>query len=130
MNFSRMALADEIAERIKSNKTRGLASSVAAYLVEAGKTAEINSLERDIMQQRADKTGTLEVTAITAHKLGQKELDAIARKIMKTDTSAKAVIVNQVIDKSVSGGVRLEFPNQLLDLSVGAKLNKLRQLTS
>lgn len=130
MSFSRAVLAEEIAGRISSGKTRGLAGSVAAYLVESGKTAEVNSLERDIMQQIAEKTGTVEVTAITAHKLSQKELDGIARKIMKADASAKTVVINQTIDRSVVGGVRLEFPNQLLDLSVSAKLSKLRQLTS
>ena len=114
----------------RSNKTRGLAKSIAAYLIESGKTSEVNSLERDVMQNRADSTGTVELTAITAHHLGQKEIDLIVRAIKKTDPYCKAVIINQVIDESVIGGLRLELANQLLDMSVSAKLNKLRQLTS
>ena len=131
MSFSRTALAEEVAKAMSSpSKSSKLAQSVAAYLIDTGKTSEINSLERDIMQLRADKDNAVELTAISAHPIEDKQLKEIERMVRQLNPDCKEVIINQTQDETVIGGVRLELANQLLDLSAAAKLNKLRQLTS
>lgn len=131
MSFSRSILADEIANALKSpSKSKKVVRSVAAYLIENGKTSELNSLERDIMELRAEKDGVIELTALSSHELGEKQLKEIERLVKKQYPRCKQVIINQSIDESVVGGVRLELANQLLDLSAQAKLSKLRHLTS
>ncbi len=131
MSFSRSTLADEIAKDINSYKSnKKLAKAIAAYLIEEGKTSELNSLERDIMQLRSVKNGIAELTAITSHPLEERQVKEIESLVKRLDPAYKTVIINQSIDESVIGGVRLELANQLLDLSVSSKLNKLRQLTS
>jgi len=48
--------------------------------------------------------------------------------VAKTSKADK-VILNETIDPSVIGGVRIETNEQQLDITVRAKLNKLKQAT-
>ncbi len=130
MSFSRTSLAGEIAKRLSGKQPRKLAKEVAAYLIENNKAAELNSLERDIMEERGAKNGIIELTAISVHQLESAQITNIERLVKKLYPNCKQVIVDQVLDESITGGVRLEFANQLLDLSAGAKLNRLRKLTA
>lgn len=130
MKFSRQTIANEIAKRVSAGKTARLPKSIAAYLIENNKTSELNSLERDVIQRRAELENIVELNAISAHPLGKIQISTIERTVKKLYPSCRSVIVNQRIDESVIGGVRLEFANQLLDMSASAKLSKLRQLIS
>lgn len=130
MSFSRTSLATEIASRLKGGDGKSLTKSIAAYLIENGKTSELNSLERDITELRSSESGVVELSAISAHPLEQSQIDGIEQIVRKINPKCKRIIVNQTLDESVIGGIRLEFANQLLDLSASSKLSKLRQLTS
>lgn len=130
MSFSRSSLVNEMNKQIAAGKSSRLAKAVAAYLIETGKTSEINSLERDVIEGRSTENGVVELTAISAHPLEQAQLQEIERIIKKLNPTCKEVIVNQNLDESLVGGIRLEFANQLLDLSASSKLSKLRQLIS
>lgn len=129
-SFSRVKLADKVAEMLAKQSEKSLAKKIAAYLIEKGKTNELNSLSRDIMQARKNRDNIIELTAISSHALSETQLEAIKRTVLKISPKADKVIINQKIDESIIGGVRLEFANHLLDLSVSAKLNKLKQLTT
>jgi len=130
VSFSRKKLADEILQRLGSGSQDELAKKVAAYLIENGKTSELNSLSRDIMQVRKSQDGVVELTALSSHKLSEDQIEEVKSVVMRVSPNAKKIIINQKIDESVIGGVRLEFANHLLDLSVSAKLSKLKQLTT
>lgn len=130
MRFSRIKLADEIVRRLGKGRQKTLAKQIAAYLIETGKTSELNSLSRDIMQARKGRDSVVELTAISSHQLSPPQIEAINKVVREISPNAKKIIVNERIDESVVGGVRLEFANHLLDLSVGAKLSKLKQLTT
>lgn len=130
MSFSRTKLADKTAEMMDSQPQDALAKKIAAYLVENGKTSELNSLSRDIMQVRKSRNHIVELTAISSHKLSEDQIEEIKKTVLKISPNAKKIIINKRVDRSVVGGVRLEFANHLLDLSVSAKLNKLKQLTT
>jgi F0F1-type ATP synthase delta subunit len=125
-----MKLADKIVQLIDDEDKNMLSKKVAAYLIETGKTSELNSLSRDVMQARKSRDGIVELTAISSHQLSEQQIEAIKQTVLKMSPNAKEVIVNRKSDESVIGGVRLEFANHLLDLSVSAKLNKLKQLTT
>lgn len=131
MSFSRTKLAEQIVNRLSDDDSAAnLSKEVAAYLIDAGKTSELNSLSRDIMQVRKSKYNLPELTVITAHELSSHQIEDIKQTVLKISPNAKEIIINQKIDKTVIGGVRLEFANHLLDMSVSAKLNKLKRLTS
>ncbi len=123
MKFSRTKLADQIARMLGEGNQKSLAKKVAAYLIENGKTSELNSLSRDIMQARKSRENIVELTAISSHKLSDTQIELIKTTVKKISPNAERIIVNEKIDESVIGSVRLEFANHLLDLSVSAKLN-------
>jgi len=127
--ISRHRIAAAIADQIdlaKDEKT--LSREIAAYLLSARRTGELDSVLRDIMQLRADR-GIVEVVAATAHPLTSATRKDIEATVRTHFPSAKTVIVSEAHDPTVVGGVRLELANEQLDLSVRAKLNRFKQLT-
>lgn len=131
MKTSRHKIADFLAERslqpgVDSEK---LSREIAAYLLETGRTGELSSLSRDIMQRRAEQ-GAVEVTAISAHPLTGDLRKEIKDKIRVFYPQAKRISINESVDPEMLGGVRLELANEQLDLSVRSKLNRFKQLTS
>lgn len=130
MKTPRRQIAAYLAERSLSSSVDAgkLSREVAAYLLETNRTGELSSLLRDVQQIRAER-GIVEVIARTAHELsaaGRKDIEAYVREMYP---DAKQIIASEVRDEDVVGGVRLEFANQQLDLSVRGKLNRFKQLT-
>jgi F0F1-type ATP synthase delta subunit len=102
---------------------------VAAYLLSEGRSNELDSLLRDVQADWASRQ-YLEVIAASAFPLTPAVREDIARTVKKIHPEAKHIIVTEVHDPSVIGSVRLSLPDQQLDLSVQAKLNKFKQLTA
>lgn len=108
---------------------QAFAKEVAAYLLDTGRTGQLNSLARDMVKQRADQ-GVVEVTAVSAHELADSVRADIRAHVERLYPNASQIVINERRDESVIGGVRLEFPEQQLDLSVRSKLNRLKALTT
>ena len=129
-NASRSRLAAIIAERCQpSASTKELSQEIAAYLIAEGRTGELDSILRDVMQYRADH-GIVEVTAVDARPLSESVKRDINSLIKGLFPTAKQIIISEQIDTSIIGGVRLELANQQLDLSIRSKLNRFKQLTT
>lgn len=127
---TRKELAGIIGEQtlhIVDNNT--LAKAVAAYLSAEHRSVDINTLMRDIMQYRLER-GIVEVVAISAHELTPVVLADIKSLMHEHFPAAKEIIIDTRIDESVVGGIRLELPQETLDLSVKAKLNLFKQLVA
>lgn len=131
MKIPRHKIADFLAQRSLQPGVdpAALSREVAAYLLETGRTGELSSLARDIMQRRAEQ-GVVEVTAVSAHPLTSDLKKEIKEKIRVFYPQAKKISINESVDPDVLGGVRLELANERLDLSVRSKLNRFKQLTS
>lgn len=108
---------------------QSFAREVAAYLLDTGRTGQLNSLARDMVIQRAEQ-GVVEVTAVSAHELSESVRADIRAQVERLYPNAAQIVINERRDESVVGGVRLEFPEQQLDLSVRSKLNRLKALTT
>lgn len=108
---------------------RRLSQKTAAYLLSEKRTGELDSLLRDMTFRRADQ-GIVEVTAVSAHKLTPEVRGDVQEQVRERYPSAKKIIINERIDKNMVGGVRLELIGRQLDLSVRAKLNRFKQLTT
>jgi len=130
MRISRQQLALIIAkETMQLNDVRPIARSTAAYLLAEKRTAELESIIRDVMQYRADH-GVVEATVVSAHEIGEQVLnDAKALTLQQFPTATNAII-RERHDPHVIGGVRLDYANYQLDLSVQAKLNTFKRITS
>lgn len=126
----RSRLAALMADKLDSGSNGAeLAKELAAYLLTEGRSSELDSLLRDIMQIRSDR-GIVEVIARTSHPLDAAVRESIKAEVRVLFPEAKTIIISEVHDVSVVGGVRLEFANQQLDLSIRAKLNRFKQLTT
>ena len=126
----RSRLAAIIADRSQqSSGSKELSQEIAAYLLAEGRTGELDSILRDVMQYRADH-GIVEVAAVDARPLSDSVKIDIENLIKGLFPNSKQIIISEQIDTSVIGGVRLELANQQLDLSIRSKLNRFKQLTT
>ena len=129
MKVARYQLAQVLAEKsLGSVNEQAFANEIAAYLLDENRTGDLDSLLRDIWQYRTDN-GIVEVVVQTAHELTPAVRKDIESEVRRAYPTAKKIIVTEHIDANVVGGVRLEFANEQLDLSVRAKLNRFKQLT-
>lgn len=127
MRPSRKKIAEVLASRIKRGESLSkLSKETAAYLLDSGRSNELESLMRDVMAIRADD-GQVEVSLTTAHKLDGKTDKEIKQLVKSIRPNAKSVQIDEQVDPSLIGGLKLNVINQSLDLSIRAKLNKLKQ---
>lgn len=130
MKASRTRIAGVIADKtLQSGISEQLAREVAALLLSEGGVGELDSLLRDVQADWADR-GYVEVLAASAHPLSSDAKSTITKQVRTLYPDAKQIVVTEVLDPEVIGGVRLSLANQQLDLSVEAKLNKFKQLTA
>lgn len=127
---ARHQIAAVLAERSLGRvDAQQFSDQIAAYLLSERRTAELEPLLRDIMQYRADH-GIVEVIAVSAHPLSASVRGDVERQVKSVFPKATKIIVSEELQPDVVGGVRLELPNQQLDLSVRAKLSRFKQLTT
>jgi F-type H+-transporting ATPase subunit O len=129
MKIPRNGLVPILAELSGKLPAKKFSREVAAYLLDENRTGELDSLARDLIDYRAEH-GIVEVTAVSAHKLTEAALKEVRQKVKQLYPKARQIIINQRLDESQIGGVRLEFPDRQLDLSLRAKINELKQLTA
>jgi F0F1-type ATP synthase delta subunit len=128
MKVSRVRIADVVAEdSMKKGFSESEARSIAAYLLSNRRTAELDSLLRDIRGAWAER-GFIEVTATCAHELSEEVQQDITAEVRKLYPTANQIVIVQKHDPTIVGGVRIEFANRQLDLSVEAELNKFKAL--
>ena len=129
MKAPRTKLAQTVADRtLKDGVTKQFSKEVAAYLLTERRVNELDSILRDVQADWA-VAGHVEVVATSAHPLTPAIQTEIKRQVEKLYPRAKQIIIVEVRDPEIRGGVRLSLANQQLDLSVEAKLNKFKQLT-
>jgi F0F1-type ATP synthase delta subunit len=129
MKTPRTRIAQSVADTtLQKGVTKEYAREVAAYLLAEGRVGELDSLLRDVQADWA-ANGYVEVIARSAFPLS----DVVKADIMKQAKAlypqARTIIVTDLIDPSVIGGVQIMVANEQLDLSVEAKLNRFKQLT-
>ncbi len=123
----RTRLAKLVADRtLKKGSSKQFNREIAAYLLSERRVNELDSLLRDIQADWAE-VGHVEVVARSAYPLSASVKADIRREVKKVHPSAKQIVINEVIDPEVVGGVRLNLPNRQLDLSIRSKLNLFKQ---
>lgn len=112
-----------------STQAKSLSREIAAYLLEEGRTGELDSLMRDVVADRAE-AGLVEVTAVSAHELTSTIRHDIELQARRQYPDARKFSINERIDTSQVGGLRLELVNKQLDLTVRDSLNRFKELTT
>lgn len=126
---SRLELAEIIGERTLHEPMGALKTAIAAYLLEENDVSELDSLMRDVLAYRAAH-GFVEATLFSAHPLTDAVRKDVANLLRQEYPNAKSISMNEMIDHSVVGGVRIELAGKELDLTVRAKLNIFKRLTA
>jgi F0F1-type ATP synthase delta subunit len=130
MKVSRTRLAKLVADTtLQKGASKGFDREVAAYLLSEGRVNELDSLLRDVQADWA-AAGHVEVVARSAYPLTAAVQSDIKRRVKQAYPQAKNIVINEVIDPEIVGGVRLNLPNQQLDLSIRSKLNTFKQLVT
>lgn len=122
--LSRRKLADYASTRLLAGDAQdSVLAELAAYLVDTRRTKEAELIVRDIESALALRGFVL------AHVTSARSLEAEAKQAVHdyiaTKADAQTVTLTESIDKSLIGGVRIEFPGRQLDATVKAKLEKL-----
>jgi F-type H+-transporting ATPase subunit delta len=128
MKTPRRELAKVIAERTLSERDpRALARTIAAYLLDEHRTAELEPLLRDVMQYRLEH-GSIEADVVSVHELSRQVEDDLKTLLKAEYPGVEQIIINQRRDPELIGGLRIDLPNEQLDDSVRAKLSNFKQL--
>lgn len=130
MKQPRNRISQTIADKtFKGGSAQELSREIAAYLLSERRVQDLDSIMRDVQGEWADR-GRVEVIAESAYALTTDIRRDIEREVKKVYPDAKEIVISDVINPEVIGGVRLNLPDQQLDLSIEAKLNKFKQLTA
>lgn len=130
MKARRTRIARVVADKtLKSGVTKSLSRDIAAYLLSEGRTGELESVMRDVQADWA-QAGIVEVIASSTHPLTAAIRADIKRQVTGLYPKAKRIIVTERHDPEVIGGVKLDFADRQLDLSVEARLNQFKELTA
>jgi len=129
MKTPRVHIASAVADRtLKSGVSKQYARELAAYLLAERRVGDLDSLLRDVQADWAAK-GHVEVIARSARPLSDSAKQDIIARLRPLFPAADKLVVTEVADPSVIGGVQLYLADRQLDLSVEGKLNKFKQLT-
>lgn len=130
MKAPRTRLAKLVADRtLTQGVSKKFVEEIAAYLLTERRTGELDSLLRDVQSDWA-AAGHVEVTATSAHPLTSGVKTDITKHMKALYPRAKKIVINEVNDPEIIGGVRLTLANQQFDLSLRSKLNRFKQLAT
>jgi F0F1-type ATP synthase delta subunit len=130
MKQPRHKLAQAIADKtLDKGVNKAYSRKVAAYLLSERRVSELDSILRDVQSDWAE-AGHVEVIAESAHPLTPAIRKDITAQIKRVYPKAQEIVINEVLDESVIGGVRLSLAHDQLDLSVEHKLDTFKQLTT
>jgi F0F1-type ATP synthase delta subunit len=114
---------------LKQGAPKRFSKELAAYLLSERRVGELDSLLRDVQADWAE-AGHVEVIARSAHPLNPAIRADIKRQVKQVYPNAKKIVINEVPDPEIIGGVQLNLPHQQLDLSIRTKLNTFKQLAT
>jgi F0F1-type ATP synthase delta subunit len=124
---SRKDLAEYVGQKtLDTNDRDQLVNEIAAYLLEEKLTTDLDSLMRDVMLYRLEN-GIVEVIVKSAYELSSEDIEDIYDLLKIEFPKADSYTVDQVIDSSVIGGIKIEFPGAQLDLSIFNRLNLFKR---
>lgn len=123
-----MKQRDELVQAIhnlckRTQDSKELAESIAAYLLDTRQSKEIGRLLRELETVRLKQDGVLEAQVSSAHPLSEATKESIKALFAG---EVREVIINEEQDPSLLGGVKVRAHDQQLDTSVRTRLQRLK----
>lgn len=123
--LSRRKITGYIADQLIAGvQTKTLIRQLAAFLIDNRRTKELELVVRDI-EYELKKRGTVMTRVTSAHDLSTATQKAI-KQLIQDKTDAKRIELEQFIDPSVLGGVKIDLPGLQLDATIARRLTTLR----
>lgn len=125
IRLSRRIITSYIAGELAAGKeTTLLINQLAAFLIESGRTKELELIVRDIEYELKNQ-GIVLARVTSAFDLATATQTAITH-LIKKHTSAQTIELQQFIDPTVLGGVKIDLPGLQMDMTIGHRLTTLR----
>ncbi len=126
--LSRRSLARYAAEQLLDGKSaKSVASQLAAAMVENGQSDNVDYLLSDVAAE-LEKQGALSVSKVTSATPLTNQLRRDLSAKLKKATAVKAVVLDEQVDKSLIGGLRVETSDRVWDTSLRRKLQQLKEV--
>ena len=123
--LSRRKLAINAAARLSGGEQKKtVLRDLAAYLIDSGRKVEATLIVRDV-EAMLMNNGTAIGTVTSARPLSASALKTVESFVKASDSNVKQVVLRELVDESLIGGMRLELPGRVLDGTVKAKLEKI-----
>lgn len=130
IKFTRRALSRYAADQLLAGKSaQSIAKYLAAMMIEADNIQEVDYLIGDIASE-LERRRELAIGRITSTKPLGSELKQQLKARIKQATGAGSVLLEEIVDESIVGGVRIETANRVWDSSIARKLADLKEATS
>jgi F-type H+-transporting ATPase subunit delta len=124
--ISKRDLARALQPMLSSSKDQAkLAQAIAQYLTQNRRTKELDGIMRSLTSLR-EQEGVVETTVTSAFPLSS-DLKRNIRTLITKERQAKDVIINEVVDTSVIGGLKIETGEHQLDVTIQTKLESLKR---
>lgn len=114
-----------VVEKAFNGKTTPYVYNFLRVLTVKGRMAYFSRIHKAFREDFNDKFGIAEITVITSFPLD----DALREKVKArmSQITGKTVTLKEKVDKSIIGGVMLDYGNTRLDGSVRTRLNELKK---
>ena len=98
---------------------------IVSSLVQQTRERRVRQILSRAMDLVADQRGSMVATVVTARPLSAAQTERLSAVL--SQRYGRKVGLNAVIDPSVVGGLRVQIADDVIDASVAARLNDLRQ---
>jgi len=119
-NAAKLALVESLLGTKASKQT----VAIIGHLVQQPRGRRIAELLRSAASVVADQAGLSVATVTTATALDKKQLDRLGKGLAAS--YGRELRINQVVDPSLIGGVRVQIGDDVIDGSVASRLKELR----
>jgi F0F1-type ATP synthase delta subunit len=127
INISRRRLARYAADQILAGQSaKKIAKGIGAVLIENGKTQDAELLARDVAYE-LEARGKLALADITTATNLSDSLKKELANFIKKMSDVSNVIVQENVDSSVIGGVRIETAIHAWDKTIKRQLTEIRE---
>ena len=115
----------EITKGKSQDEIDGVLSNFTKLLIKNNQAKLIDKILEKFNSLWNEKESIVEAEIISVCKLNSNQIDRI-EKFIKSKYTIKEVLINNMIDKEIKGGIIIKVGDDILDGSIKGKLKKLK----